>query len=325
MALHVKVEEFDVEAFGDVARYELFLEFDVPEKGFGIPILLLNGRKPGKTLLAIAGIHGDELAGVQAVHEVARQLDPGEMSGRFLGVPIANLSAYWSGTRRTPVDNLDLARTFPGRKVGSVTESIAFYISEKLIARSDFLVDLHTGGWRYRFPLLVGYDGSGSAQSRISRMAALSLGFPVVWGHYRVPPGRTIWEAARRSIPWLYTEASGDDRASPHYSQGLLNLLKHLGIVPGPIELRSPELDLEGDGDIDLALAAQTSGYFVSKVDLLQLIRPGEVIGIVRGMHGEILEEIRSPEEGYVIMLRSLSVVHPGDSVALIAKLKTSI
>jgi predicted deacylase len=138
MVIKVNIEEFDPDSFEVATKHCIFLEFATS----GIPVLLINGRKPGKTLLAMAGVHGDEFAGIRAIHQTCRQLDPEEMSGRLLAVPVANLPAFWASTRNTPIDGLNLARIFPGKKEGSVTEQIAYYLSEKIIARADFLIDL---------------------------------------------------------------------------------------------------------------------------------------------------------------------------------------
>jgi predicted deacylase len=322
MIISIPIEEFDPDLFEASTKHRLYLELTATTDGerLAIPALLVNGRNPGKTLLAIAGVHGDEFAGIQAIHEVCHQLDPEQMSGRMLAIPVANPSAYWAGTRHTPADGLNLARTFPGRKDGSLTERLAYHLSEEIIARSDFLIDLHTGGIRYKFPPLVGYDGSDSEQGKQSQQAAQVFGTPVLWGHPHIPTGRTISEAAHRAIPWLYCESSDGKRASSYYTWGLLNLLKYLGIIPGAIEVRRARFDLVGEGDIDSAIQARTSGLFAPNVQLLDRVKPGEAIATVRDLHGEVLEEIRAEQEGYVVMLRALPVVHSGESVCLIAQ-----
>ena len=53
----------------------------LPEAGrtggdYEMPAILLNGVRPGKTLLVTAGIHSGEFAGIPAVIRTAAELDP---------------------------------------------------------------------------------------------------------------------------------------------------------------------------------------------------------------------------------------------------------
>src|SRR6266545_3032986 len=101
MAINIPVEDFDPDTLVSPGKHAFFLEFCPPGSGenLGIPLLLANGRNVGKTLVVFAGVHGDELEGVQTIHEVFHQLDPDTMSGKVLAVPVANLPAYRAVSR----------------------------------------------------------------------------------------------------------------------------------------------------------------------------------------------------------------------------------
>jgi predicted deacylase len=207
-----------------------------------------------------------------------------------------------------------------------VTERLAFALSEVVIARADFLLDLHSGGIAYDFPPLVGYDGSATAWGRASRRAAFAFGAPVIWAHPRVPPGRTISEAARRRIPWLYAEAPGGGRRFPRaecpvrlYVRGVLNLLAHLRILPGAVRSRRPRWHVIGEGDLDRAILSPASGFFVPHVRVLERVRSGQPLGSVRDPFGETIATVEAPRDGYVIMLRVLPPIAEGEPIALIA------
>jgi predicted deacylase len=324
MALNIRVEEFNPKGLASPGKSAFFLEFCPPGSGenLGIPLLLANGRMSGKTLVVFAGVHGDELEGVQTIHEVFHQLDPDTMSGKVFAVPVANLPAYRAVRRTSPIDSLNLARTFPGRSDGTVTERIAFYLSEIIIPCADFFIDLHSAGLTYLLPTMVGYDASDSEQGKISKGAALRFGMPVMWGHPEISPGRSLCVAIERRIPWLYVEAPSGGRVSQsdltHYIGGLLNLLKYLEIIPGAIEQRPPKYHLIGTGDLDRTVAVNTSGFFVPRVQVLDNVEPNQVLGIVRDIFGETIEEIRTIQGGCVGMLRAIPLVSPGDSVCLL-------
>ena len=47
---------------------------------YEMPAILVNGAKPGKTLLVTAGIHSGEFNGTPAVIRTAREIDPAALS-----------------------------------------------------------------------------------------------------------------------------------------------------------------------------------------------------------------------------------------------------
>ena len=85
-----------------------------------LPLLVVQGARPGRTLVALGGVHGDEYEGVDAVHQVFESLDPNEMSGAFLGAPVCNPPAFAAQTRTSPIDGMNLATRLPGprRRLG---------------------------------------------------------------------------------------------------------------------------------------------------------------------------------------------------------------
>ena len=325
MVINIGPQEFDPESSAPSSKQTFFIELSPASGGnsVGFPVLVANGARPGKTLVAVAGVHGDEYEGVQALHDVYHALNVEQISGRLIAVPIINLPAYLAVNRHSPIDYLNLARTFPGRADGTISERLAHYLSESIISRADFFVDLHSAGIRYLIPPMIGYGITDTEHSRVAQQAAEIFGTPVLWGHPGpVPAGRTISEADRRRIPWLYVEASGGARIRPeelrYYTEGLLNLMKFLQLLPGKNSNTHVRYRLEGKGDIDDAISCNTAGFFVPKVNALDHVSPQQPIGIVRNIFGETLEEINAERSGYVILLRALPVVQPGDTVCVI-------
>ncbi len=322
--MQIDAESFNPETEAKPGKRSFFLKLGGLGSGeqVGFPVLWVDGARPGQTLVVLAGVHGDELEGVQAIHEVFRELDHNEMSGRVIAVPVANLPAYKAVMRNSPVDSLNLARTFPGRKDGTLTERIAYYLTNLIISQADFFIDLHSSGIASLMPTMVGYDANDTPAGKASREAAFQFGTPVVWGHREISPGRSLCAAIQRGIPWLYVESPSGGRVSPvelpYYVNGLLNLLGHLKIIPRVNEPRSPSLHLIGSGDVDRTQAVNTAGFFVPMVTLLDRIERGQVIGVVRDLFGETIEELRSEQTGYVAMIRSMPLVHPGVSVCLV-------
>jgi len=111
-----------------------------------IPITVHNGTYSGPTLTLIAGIHGSEYAPILAMQYLARQIDPTHLTGAIVIVHIANLPAFVGRTIYFgPNDLKNLNRSFPGSLNGSVTERIAFVLTQQIIKRSDSVIDIHAG------------------------------------------------------------------------------------------------------------------------------------------------------------------------------------
>ena len=55
------------------------------------PVLVVNGVHPGPALCLTATIHGDELNGIEIIRRMVYDLDPEELSGAVIGIPIVNL------------------------------------------------------------------------------------------------------------------------------------------------------------------------------------------------------------------------------------------
>src|SRR5262245_27749415 len=87
-----------------------------------LPLLVARGAAPGKTIVVLGGVHGDEYEGMAAVRAVFRSLDPAEMRGTFLGVPVCNPPAFAAAARASPLDGQNLARVFPGSPAGTISE-----------------------------------------------------------------------------------------------------------------------------------------------------------------------------------------------------------
>lgn len=321
----VPVKDFDPAYYDRGQKFSLDLELGPAAAGVTFPLLLIRGAGAGKTLVVSAGIHGDEFEGVQAILQIVAELDPAIMSGTVIAVPVANLPAFYKGTRTSPLDDRNLARCFPGAERGTPTEVLAFHLGESIIARADFYLDLHSAGVRLLMPTMVGYDPLDPR----SRDAAGIFGTPVVWGHPSVEPGRTISFAASRKIPWLYTEARGAGRVHPQdlaiFKRGIFNLLIHLGILPGRVTPHTVERVLYGDGNLDAAIAATQPGFLISAVELLQNVSVDQELGRTVDLHGKPIEVFRSPSPGVVGMIRAFPVVESGTPLFVVTGSKESL
>jgi len=289
----------------------------------GLPLLVVRGARPGRTLVVLGGVHGDEYEGIDAVRQVFESLDPAELSGAFIGAPVCNPPAFAAQTRTSPIDDMNLARVFPGRADGSLSERIAHVITTQITCFADFLIDLHSSGSFMSMPLLAGYYQAENAAGRASREAALHFGLPVIWGHDGASEGRSLSEPHSRGIPWLYTESpSGGwlhDDVAGQYANGVRNVMRLLGILPGQPERAPIEHDLAGEGNVDLSMTGPVDGFLSNRVELLEPVTEGDILGVIRDLAGVPIAEIHAPIAGRLMLRREAASVHAGDLLYLLS------
>lgn len=110
-----------------------------------IPLAVIS-HGSGPTVILEAGNHGDEYEGPITLGELIRELDPAQVNGRIIFLPAVNTPAVDAGRRTSPVDGLNLNRTFPGDPAGTITQQISAYVSHVIMPLGDAFVDLHSGG-----------------------------------------------------------------------------------------------------------------------------------------------------------------------------------
>ena len=288
-----------------------------------LPLLYAIGAKDGPTLVVTAAVHGNEYEGIEAVPRIFEQVESDGLCGRLVMIAVCNMPAYEAATRSSPIDALNLARVFPGNAEGSITQRIAHWLAHKLIKTADFYIDLHSGTAEADIPTLVGYLYGDDELGKQSLGAAHAFGAPVLWGHPPpVPPGRSVSAATEFGVPWLYTEAPGGGRSTPEdvlcYVDGVLNVMKHLGMLSGPLKRRLVTHHLVGRGDLDAVISAPTAGLFQSDVDLLSEVRAGQRLGTIRDFFGQEISRVVADRDGVVVFLRRIPRVHVGEGLALV-------
>ena len=289
-----------------------------------LPFLYVTGSREGPVLVVTSGVHGDEYEGVEAIPEVFHQTDPDALTGTLFMVPVCNVPAFETITRSSPIDGLNLARVFPGDAYGSITPRIAHVIATQILPEADFYIDLHSGGMMYDIPTLAGYVHNESDLGEKSLAGARAFGAPVLWGHPSLSPGRTLSSAVEHGVPCIYTEAAGGGLARPKdvacFRDGVLNVMKWLGMLEGEPRPATVTHHLLGEGNIDQAIQASVAGYYKPEVALLDEVQKDQQLGTIRDLFGEVVAELHADTDGVIIMLRRLHRVRVGDGLAHITK-----
>ncbi len=270
------------------------------------PVLVVHGRGDGPVLCLTAAIHGDELNGIEMVRRVLHDLDPENVNGTVIGIPIVNLQGFRRGSRYLP-DRRDLNRYFPGNPEGSSASRIAHSLFDSIIRRCDALVDLHTGSfYRTNMPQL-------RADLRYDKIKELAQGFGgIAVLHSEAAIGTLRRAATDAGIPAITLEAGEPLRLqSAKVSQGvtgIFTLLDTMKIVRRVQFLAPPEPVYYQSTWV----RSDDGGILFSVVRLGQTIEIGDVLGTVTDPITNEQNLIYSPAKGRVLGMALNQVVQPG-------------
>lgn len=263
---------------------ELYVPWSRDASAYGrlsVPVVVVRGGA-GPTLLVSAGIHGDEYEGQLALRRLAQQIDPKTLSGRLIFVPTANPPASVAARRTSPVDGENLARIFPGKPDGSLSQQLAEGLTRLLLPLSDALLDLHSGGSTLEYlPCAFGRLPSDPALARRCLAMIMAFGAPEAM-LMRSPEasGTFVSTALAQGLPAMASELGGGGTVLPQTldlaKKGVLNVAAHMGILPQPgPAAKSRLLGISGAH----FLRAPQSGLFEPAVSLGQTVHEGEVAG----------------------------------------------
>jgi predicted deacylase len=288
----------------------------------------IAGQQPGPHLLITGGVHGDEFEPMAAIRQLMARPELADLRGRLTLVPVVNEAAFARGNR-VAGDGLDLARTCPGRAGGSITEQVAQALSE-LIRSADYYIDLHTGGAALSVWPLTGYMlHANPAVLDKQRAMARAFNLPVIWGTDPSLDGRSMSVARDANVPAIYAEYEGGGRCSPAgvkaYVQGCLNVMSSLGMLYVPAAPTAVQFVVEdsrpNSGHMQRCYPAPVDGCFESAVELGQPIDAGQPLGAIVDPLGDNRHEVLAAQTGRILVLRTLSSVRKGDSLAVILEL----
>lgn len=271
-----------------------------------VPVLVAHGAKRGPVLCLTAAVHGDEINGIEMVRHLMFDIEPQELAGTVIGVPIVNLDGFRRGERYLS-DRRDLNRHFPGNAHGSAASRVAHSLFENIVRHCDYLVDLHTGSLaRTNLPQIRG----DLKNPDVVTLAKHLGGITVLDG--RGAKGTLRRAATDTGIPTLTLEAGG-----PH-------VLEQNAVDIGVKALRTllDNLDMHASGSFWDApqpvfyesewVRSHQGGILLSKVKLGERVKTGQVLGTVVDPVTNTGSAILAPFDGRILGMAENQVVQTG-------------
>jgi len=293
---------------GETARFFVDLAATIggSSRALDAFVVVTRGTRPGPTLCLTAGIHGDELNGVEIAHRVYAQTAAKDLAGTLIAVPAVNMSGLRSGSRYLP-DRRDLNRGFPGSANGSLASRIAHRLYQGVIAHCDALVDLHTGSAsRTNLPQIRTDLGSPAALE-----LARSFGVGVVLDGAG-PEGSLRRAVLDGGVPAVIYEAGEplrfEENEIARGVEGVRNVMAHLGMTKRTGRARRSEIYRK----TTWVRSGEGIGIFLTSRKPGDRVKQGDVLGEITDPMSESTVTVEAPRDGRIIGMSVPQLVLPG-------------
>ena len=288
-----------------------------------VSVTVAKGAKPGKRGVLTSGVHGDEMSSVHTVQTVMNQLDPAQMSGTVTAVTDVSSPAMESMQRRWPnsgrgIDLIDMNREWPGNENGATAASrhAGLLFNRLLRPNADFAIDFHTGTTGFE---VTAFNIGGMDVPEVKAMVQL---YPVgqVFDNH-VYPGVLHNAFMDVGIPSFTPEIGAgrvlDLEMISLFVEGTMNVLKHHGIVAGPMGRTGKDVPVF-IGNSAYPILATAGGIVEHLVKLNDKVEAGQKVAIQRDSFGEVVAEYTSGVAGEITGQRSDAMSEPGNPLVFI-------
>ena len=293
-----------------------------------IPVVVIHGARPGPVLALVSGSHGTEYASIIALEKLIPQLDPVQLSGTVIILPLVNLPSFEQKVPHlNPVDAKSMNRFYPGKADGTQTERASWLITKQVVERCDYLIDYHGGDLDENLRPYAYWPKSGNdKQDAITHDMVLAFGLDhiIVWSDRPRDPNASRYldnTAATRGKPAIAVEAGHAGTVEPDDVQalvgGTLSVMRYLKMLPGAPSVVEHPVWI---GKID-TVASDRAGIFYPLVQRGTYVEQGMKIGYVTDYFGNTIYEAEAPAAGVILYICAVPSMKKGDTVANVGEI----
>ena len=277
-----------------------------------IPVIVERSKIDGPTVLFSAGIHGDEINGVEVVRQLVVQKINKPKTGTIICIPIVNMFGFVNKSREFP-DGRDLNRVFPGSKKGSLASRFAHHILEEILPVVDYAVDFHAGGAsRFNAPQ-IRLTPNNEELKKLADIfnAPFTLYSKNIVGSFRS-------SADKAGVKMLLFEGGKSLDINKSVASiavdGVKRLLSHLEMLD---DKHAVEIPKTNSIYIDKSgwLRAKCSGLFHDNNLIGTYVEKGTILGLITDPFGKFEQKVKAPNNGYVINANHSPIVYEGDAI----------
>ena len=277
-----------------------------------IPIIVERSKKPGPTVLFTAGIHGDEVNGVEIIRQLIAKGINKPKCGTIICMPVINVFGFINLKREFP-DGRDLNRVFPGSPNGSLAGRVAYKLVKEVVPHADLVIDFHTGGsGRFNAPQL-----RYSKDDKTLDTLATVFGAPFVL--YSKNLSKSFRATCKKlDVPLLLFEGGKsfhiDDYITNSGVNGSKRILKHLGMLKTVFKSTKPKQECLFISDSKW-IRAKYSGMFKASIKIGSQVKKDDIIGNITDPYGQFNFFVRAKNSGFIINVNESPIVYQGDAL----------
>lgn len=277
-----------------------------------VPVIIERSKNSGPVVLFTAGIHGDEVNGVEIVRQIIAKGINKPKKGAIICIPVINIFGFLNMDRAFP-DGRDLNRMFPGTKSGSLASRVAYKLVQEIVPKVDLIIDYHTGAAN-RF---------NAAQIRIinddSKLKKLATVFGAPFVLYSKNLNKSFRNTCNKlGIPMLLFEGG----KSFHFNNTITNtgvngakrILNHLGMLHTKFRISKPKKKCVTIFESKW-IRAKYSGMFKASIVINSKVKKGDVIGHITGPFGRFHHFVKAENSGYIFNVNEAPIVNQGDAL----------
>lgn len=274
-----------------------------------IPVYVFRSVHDGPVVLLMAGMHGDEVNGIEIVRRMLAKKMLYPLKGTIIAVPVLNIYGFLNFSREVP-DGKDVNRSFPGNRDGSLASRVAHRFMKEVMPYVDYGLDFHTGGSsRSNYPQIrCVLDFSTNRELAQAFAAPFIINAPFRQGSLRK-------EASKIGKSILVYETGEslrfDEKGISIGIEGTCRVLHHLGMMASCPPISEQTVVCMKD----IWLRAKNAGLWRSIVKLGEYVKKNQLIGSITDPYGEMEVRLNAPAAGYVIGLNNMPVVNQGDAL----------
>lgn len=300
----------------------------VPGTNYELPITVINGEEDGKVLLVTAGVHGCEYPGIQALVELAQEIEPEEVSGAIIFIQAVNPPALYG--RRAYVcpadeENKNYNHISPGNKNGTTAERVSAFIFDEIVPQCSLHVDIHSGDI---VEDLEEFIAVCATEDPVMRDYCTEIAKHTCFTHRINSHGRRELynsSAIDRGVPGLLFERGGQGILNwdevERDKDDIISICQSLNILDG-----EPYDNSEGQIFYPRHCwdEAHHTGLFYKFVTTGDEVKKGQKLGEIRDIFGNLLEEITAVFDGRIKISNNTLGVSKGDDTFMYGNTRES-
>jgi predicted deacylase len=293
------------------------------DAGTNIPVVVVNGAKPGRVLALVSGAHGTEYVSIIAIEKLIAKLDPAELTGTVILVPLVNIASFEQKVPHlNPIDNKSMNRFYPGKADGTQTERASYLITKQVVDPCDYLIDYHGGDLDESLRPYAYWGPTGHPeQDHVSKEMVLAFGLDhiIIWSERPTDPNATRYldnTAIVRGKPSIVVEAGHAGTVETDdlnlLVDGTLSTMRALKMLPGEPRFIENPVWIEKLSDV----LADGPGIWYPLVKRGAYVSAGMKLGTITDYFGKVIAEPRAPVSGVVLHVNAVPSLKKGDNIA---------